>query len=170
LADRLTRVYVPATMTLLATLRELGEVPAPGSVPAHAVTPDLREWYAEGDEEELEYVAFTRAAMQSLHLLAADPGAPRRRVVLAADVRADAVTVVERTLGSSAVNLSTPVALGAVAAVHVDSADARADVEAAALVVLTATADDLAAQGVIDAAEDHDLEWYDVSELDQLLC
>jgi len=29
---------------------------------AHAVTPALREWYAEGDEEELEYVAFTRAA------------------------------------------------------------------------------------------------------------
>ena len=35
----------------------------------HAVTPDLREWYAEGDEEELEYVAFTRAAQGALRVL-----------------------------------------------------------------------------------------------------
>ena len=56
----LTRVYLPATLAQLAVLRESGELPPPGE--AHAVTPALREWYAEGDEEELEYVAFTRAA------------------------------------------------------------------------------------------------------------
>ena len=51
------------------------------------MTPGLREWYAEGDEEELEYVAFTRAAQDALRLLRHDPAAPRRRVVVSADVR-----------------------------------------------------------------------------------
>src|SRR6266568_3681856 len=52
----------------------------------YAVTPALRESYASGDLQELEYVAITHAARASLRLLAADPDAPRRRVVLAGDV------------------------------------------------------------------------------------
>ena len=53
---------------------------------AFTVTPALREWYAQADLEELEYAALTHAARASLWLLLADPDAPRRRVVLAADV------------------------------------------------------------------------------------
>ncbi|MFD0821913.1 DUF6912 family protein, partial [Micromonospora zhanjiangensis] len=68
---------------MLANLRKQGALPAAG---AHAVTPALREWYAEGDEEELEYVAFTRAAQDALRLLRDDAGAPRRRVVVSADL------------------------------------------------------------------------------------
>src|SRR2546421_564762 len=45
------RAYLPATLLGLAALRERGEL-AP--VEAHAVTPALREWYAEGVEEALE--------------------------------------------------------------------------------------------------------------------
>ena len=60
--------------------------PAPAPVRGFAVTPALREWYSSGDEEELEYVAMTQAARASLRLLHADPGAPARRVVLAAEV------------------------------------------------------------------------------------
>jgi len=56
----LVRVYVPATLPMLAALRADGRL-GTGTTEAHAVTPALREWYAEGDEEELEYVAFTRA-------------------------------------------------------------------------------------------------------------
>ena len=33
---------------------------------AYAVTPALREWYAEGDAEELEYAALQEAARASL--------------------------------------------------------------------------------------------------------
>jgi hypothetical protein len=55
---QLVRVYVPATVPMLAELRASGRLGA-GPTIAHAVTPALREWYAEGDEEELEYVAFT---------------------------------------------------------------------------------------------------------------
>ncbi|GAA3504037.1 hypothetical protein GCM10019016_111500 [Streptomyces prasinosporus] len=50
------------------------------------MTPALREWYLSDDIEELEYAALSRAALASLRLLAADPGAPRRRVVVAVDV------------------------------------------------------------------------------------
>ena len=64
--DNQLRVYVPATLPALATLRETGQLAADT---AHTVTPALREWYVEGDEEELEYVAFTRAAQDALRLL-----------------------------------------------------------------------------------------------------
>ena len=63
------RVYLPATLPALAGLLRTGEIgPAPGA-PAFAVTPALREWYASGDLEELEYVAMTHAARASLRLL-----------------------------------------------------------------------------------------------------
>jgi hypothetical protein len=166
------RVYVPATLPLLASLRERGELGplAPDNRPleAHAVTPALREWYAEGDEEELEYVAFTRAAQAALRLLRHDPGAPRRRVVVSADVPATQ-QVSEIELGSSAVRLSAAVPLLAVAAIHVDDTDAGTDVAAAADVVEEALAGDPDAQFTVDGAEDHELAWYDVTELDDLL-
>jgi hypothetical protein len=164
----LVRVYVPATVPMLTALRasgSLGDV-APA---AHAVTPSLREWYAEGDEEELEYVAFTRAAQGALQLLRHDPQAPRRRVVVSADVPSGSVKREEVELGSSTVRLVGPVALGDVAAIHVDSADAAEEIAAAVDVVEEALAGDPDAQFTVDGAEDHELEWYAVSELDQLL-
>ena len=85
----LVRVYVPATVPMLAEMRTSGQL-GTGATVAHAVTPALREWYAEGDEEELEYVAFTRAAQAALQLLRHDPKAPRRRVVVSADVASTA--------------------------------------------------------------------------------
>jgi hypothetical protein len=163
----LVRVYVPATVPMLATLRASGRL-GDGSLVAHAVTPSLREWYAEGDEEELEYVAFTRAAQGALQLLRHDPKAPRRRVVVSADVPAGAVKREEVELGSSTVRLPEPVALGDVAAIHVDGADAAEDLAAAVDVVEEALAGDPDAQFTVDGAEDHELEWYAVSELDQL--
>jgi hypothetical protein len=164
----LVRVYVPATVPMLATLRETGRI-GEGSLVAHAVTPSLREWYAEGDEEELEYVAFTRAAQGALQLLRHDPKAPRRRVVVSADVATGTVKREEVELGSSTVRLSGPLALGDVAAIHVDGADAADEIAAAVDVVEEALAGDPDAQFTVDGAEDHELEWYAVSELDQLI-
>ncbi|SNS92809.1 hypothetical protein SAMN05421812_102392 [Asanoa hainanensis] len=163
--DALIRVYLPATLPMLAALRHEGLTVAA----AHAVTADLREWYAEGDEEELEYVAFTRAAQSALRLLRQDPTAPRRRVVVSADLGRAAVQRVDGELGSSMVKLTGPVPLQAVAAVHVDSQDAEEDVQTAAGQVEEALAGDPDAQFAVDSAEDHELEWYDVSELDTLL-
>ena len=165
MTDDLVRVYVPATVPMLTRLREQGLTAAR----AHAVTPALREWYAEGDEEELEYVAFTRAAQDALQLLRADPAAPRRRVVVSVDLPPSAIGRGDGELGSSTVALADVVPVGAVAALHADGADAVADVAAAADVVAEAAAGDPDAQFTVDGAEDHELEWYDVTELDLLL-
>ncbi|WP_033339702.1 DUF6912 family protein [Catenuloplanes japonicus] len=164
----IVRVYVPATLPLLATLLEKGEIGAPGD-PVHTVTPNLREWYAEGDEEELEFVAFTRAAQSALVLLHRDSQAPRRRVVISADLIASAVTRGDDQLGSSIMTLAGPLPLSAVASVHVDATDAETDVAAAVEAVPGALDGDEDAQFAVDAAEDHDLEWYDPSELDQIV-
>jgi hypothetical protein len=164
--ERHVRVYLPATLPVLATLKERGVLDPPGE--AHAVTPNLREWYAEGDDEELEYVAFTRAAQGALRLLRHDPGVPRRRVVVSADVPAAALRRGDAELGSSLVDVTTAVPLAAVASIHVDGAEAEVDVAAAANVVEEAAAGDPDAQFTVDGAEDHELEWYDPSELGQL--
>jgi Family of unknown function (DUF6912) len=162
----MARVYLAATLPMLAKASAAGQVEP---VAAHAVTPALREWYAEGDEEELEYVAFTRAAQDALRLLRADPGAQRRRVVISADVPARAVRPANGELGSSGVLVVGEVGLSSVAAFHVDDAEAEADVAAAADVVEEAAAGDPDAQFTVDSAEDHELLWYAPSELAALL-
>jgi hypothetical protein len=166
------RVYVPLTLPELARLRQAREA-GPAPLVAYAVTPALREWYLSGNEEELEYAAMSRAALASLRLLAADPGAPRRRVVLAADVpdRA-AVADPDRALEPEAlgeVRLTEPVPLTAMASVHVDAPEAEDDVAAAAAVVADADKGDDDAQFTVDGAADHELLWYGVQEIDDLL-
>jgi hypothetical protein len=162
------RVYLAATVPLLVRLREVGELPVVTA--AHAVTPALREWYAESDLEELEQAAFYDAERGSLRELARDPAAPRRRIVIAADVPDGSVTPAggiddER----STVLVDGPVGLGAVASVHVDERAAAPDVTAAVEALDAARAGDEDAQFVVDGAEGHDLLWYDVTELDELL-
>ncbi|GAA1637591.1 DUF6912 family protein [Catellatospora bangladeshensis] len=166
MASDLVRVYLPATVPLVAALRDGGEL---AGATAHAVTPALREWYAEGDEEELEYVAFMRAAQDALRLLRDDPAAPRRRVVVSADVPASQVSVQDRDLGTSTVRLAGAVPRRAIAAFHVDEADGEPVVAAAAEVVEQASAGDPDAQFTVDSAEDLDLLWYAPEELDDLL-
>ena len=56
-----------------------------------------------------------------------------------------------------------------VASIHVDGKDAEPDVRAAADAVVEAAAGDPDAQFTVDGAEDHELEWYDPTELDQIL-
>ena len=84
----MAQVYVPATLAMLQRLVADGSLwPVNGT--AFAVTPTLREAYAEGDDDELAEVAQREAALASLRLLAAGPegGAlPPRRAVLAAEV------------------------------------------------------------------------------------
>jgi hypothetical protein len=173
MAYDVVRLYLPATLPLLALLRRRGELTPYTSdgqdVVAHAVTPSLREWYAEGDDEELEYVAFTRAAQAALRLLRHNSAAPRRRVVVSADLSRRAVAAVDHELGSSAVRVSGPVPLSAVAAIHVDAPEAERDVAAAVEAVEAAASGNPDAQFTVDGAEGHELAWYDVSELDQIV-
>jgi hypothetical protein len=157
------RVYLPLTVTMLRAAVAAGEV---RSVIAYAVTPGLREWYAEGDQDELEYTALTAAARESLRLLAADPAAPRRRVVLAVDV--DGVQPRDGEERGT-VTVSEPVPWRKVAAGHLDDPDAAEDVAAAALAVDAADGGDDDAAFTVDSAEAHELQWYATQELPGVL-
>ncbi len=59
--------------------------------------------------------------------------------------------------------------VAAVASVHVDEKDAVADIAAAVDALAAAGRGDEDAQFVVDGAEGHDLLWYDVTELDELV-
>jgi hypothetical protein len=162
------RVYLPSTLPELRRLADDGAV-GPAPLIAHAVTPSLREWYAEGNLEELEYAAMADAARASLRLLRADAVASRRRVVIAADVADKSVRPV---LGAerSVVRIDDVVPLDAVASIHVDDASAEADVRAAVEALPAADAGDEDAQFVVDGAEGHELLWYARQELPDLVC
>jgi hypothetical protein len=158
------RVYLPSTLLTLAEDLKNGEI-APTPARAFAVTPALREAYASGDEEELEYVATIAAARQSLRLLADDPSAPRRRVVLAVDVPEREVSWSPDGDEPASVLIVVPVPVAAVVSGHVDTAEAEADVAAAADAIADADAGDEDAEFTVDGAEGHELAWYAAQEL-----
>ncbi|MFI0404961.1 DUF6912 family protein [Actinomadura sp. 3N508] len=167
------RVYLPSTLTLLAGVHAAQEI-GPAPVAAHAVTPALREWYAGGDLEELEYAAMSAAARASLRLLAADPAVPRRRVVLAAEVPDQLVTWPrgDAALGNddrAVVTLTEAVPWKKIASGHVDDANAAADIAAAVDALPAADAGDDDARFTVDGAEGHELLWYATQELPHLL-
>jgi hypothetical protein len=158
------RVYLPSTLPALADALKQGEVGQPPQR-AFAVTPALREAYASGDEEELEYVAMLTAARQSLRLLAADPGAPRRRVVLAADVSDNQVSWSAYDDEPATVVVGAVIRIAAIAAGHIDAPDAAPDVAAAAAAISAADAGDADAEFTVDGAEGHELAWFATQEL-----
>ena len=148
------RLYLPATAADLDD--------STGITPrwAHAVTPALRAELPEEDDEGLEMTAMLAAADESVRRLAADGSVPRR-IVVAADVPDTSVLppeVLDEDQLPTAVEVVTPVAWSRVVALHVDEAEAAADVAAAA------AGDDDA----LERAADRDLLWFDVIELDDL--
>lgn len=161
------RVYIPSTLPHLAAICAAGVIDST-PITAFAVTPTLREWYIEGDLEELEYAAMTEAARASLRLLDIDPSAPRRRVVLAVDAP-DRDTRPAPDLDRAVVRLLAPLPWTAVASAHVDAVEAVPDVTAAVDNVLAADLGDDDAQFVVDGAEDHELQWWATQEVPDLL-
>lgn len=159
------RVYLPATIDTLRALLDTGEVGRP-PLRGYAVTPALREWYLDDDIEALEYAALLEAGRASLRLLDLDEKAPRRRVVIAVD----AETVRLRAdLERSAVELSEPVPMRLVAAVHVDGPEAEPTIAAAVEAVLEADLGSEDAQFIVDEAEGYELAWYANQEIGPLL-
>ena len=160
------RVYLPSTLPALAAALRAGQV---GPGPGFAVTPSLREAYASGDEEELEYTALTEAARASLRMLAEDPAAPPRRVVLAAEIPSDQVKPGTTDKEPGRVLIANAVPLTKLASAHVDDAEAVADVRAAAEALEAAHAGDEDARFAVDGAEGHELGWYATQELSYLV-
>lgn len=173
------RVYWPTTLSTLARVVGAGEL-APAPVTVHAVTATLRDFYADADprdlEEELEWVAMSDAAEQSLRLLAADlaadPTTVARRVVVALDVPDASVTSQRAGWAAperSQVSVSGALVLQQVASVHVDDGEAESDVRAAVAALPAADAGDEDARFTVEQCEGHDLLWYDAGELPLLL-
>lgn len=152
------RIYIPATTDELdpALLQARGlDVRR-----VHAVTSMLSADYPSFDTEELEDIAQYIAALDSLPLIASRPNAQRRRVYIAADVPDSVVTT--RQDGheadfSSELWLTEPVTWPQITCAFVDAADAEPVIGQ----VL---------EGETEPAEldDHDLLWFDPSELGDL--
>ncbi|WP_432946735.1 DUF6912 family protein [Kribbella sp. CA-253562] len=167
------RVYVPSTVPLLDAACHAGEV---GPIPftAYAVTPALREWYSQADDEELEYAAMAQAARASVGLLAADPQAPRKRVVIACEVAAVPPADGSVHLGDARLELNVVIPWTSVAAVHLDG-DAAAEVVGRAAELWdvahgdTANPDHEDAVFALDSCEGEDLLWYATQEIPDLL-
>lgn len=168
------RVYIPATLAMLQHLVAAGSM-QPLSGTAFAVTPTLRESYAEGDDEELAEVVLAEAALASLRLLASEAGAPGdeqsigtlplRRAVLVADAEA----MPRPDLDDAVVRVAGRVGLDQIVAAYVDVAEAEPAVRAALAVVDAADLGDEDAEFIVGDAQDHDLAWYATQELPFLL-
>ena len=161
------RVYIPATLAMLQQLVADRSLHARSGT-AFAVTPTLREAYAEGDDDELADVALRDAALASLRLLAGEGTsdlAPRRAVVVAQVEDATA----RPDLDDAVVRLSGPIAYDDVIAAYVDNADAEPAVLPAIEAVDAADLGDDDAEFIVGDAQDHDLAWYAPQELPFLL-
>jgi hypothetical protein len=167
------RIYVPVTLAMLQQLVTDGSL-LPVNGTAFAVTPRLREAYAEGDEDELGEVALREAALASLRMLAAaeEPegaGLPPRRAVLVAEVNEAGDVTLRPDLDDAVVRIGAPVAIDEVVAAFVDNAAAEEDVTAAIAVIDEADLGDEDAELTVGDAQDHDLAWYATQELPFLL-
>ena len=140
----------------------------PRSGTAFAVTPTLREAYAEGDDDELADVALREAALASLRLLAGEGTSdlPLRRAVVVAEVEG---ATARPDLDDAVVRLSAPIAFTDVIAAYVDNADAEQAVVPAIEAVDAADLGDEDAEFIVGDAQDHDLAWYAAQELPFLI-
>lgn len=145
-------VFLPSTIPALARLLEEGRLEG-APLAAFVADPGQGE-----DTEEAEYAAMYAAAEESLALLAADPGAPRRRVVVAADMPDHVVEREGRAgEGVALVKVTAAVPYKKLASAHVDDAAAASDIMAAV--------EDRSS----GAADGHELMWFALQELRYLV-
>lgn len=178
------RVYLPATVIGLHRMAvdSVFEAANPATgLTGFAVTPGLRAWYqqpeaedpspsaaAGDDEEDLEYAAAAEAARASLRLLSVDNGAPRRRVVIAAELPVTDV-VLRDDLDRGVVRVKRAVQAAEVAAVFLDDEQAEPVVARAVPMIDLADLGDPEAAAVVDDAEGFELSWFDGGELPPMI-
>ena len=159
------QIYIPVTLAMLQQLVADDSLwPVNGT--AFAVTPRLREAYAEGDDDELGDVALAGAADDSGDSGQPSDPSPPRRAVLVADV---GDVTLRPDLDDAVVRIGSPVTTDDVVAAFVDNAAAEAHVKAAIAVIDAADLGDEDAELTVGDAQDHDLAWYATQELPILL-
>ncbi|GAB3759498.1 DUF6912 family protein [Microlunatus parietis] len=156
-------VYVPATVAEAAALRDGGTLPdRRGS----AVTPALlaAAGFTPKDAEDAGYTALTHAGVQAL-LLGLDESSGERRLLLAAD--ADRAKDLDDPYGAVEV---TGLTWDRVWALYLDEPEAAAAVRQAAAAVRPGepVAEAIGRPEVGALLDDHDLLWYDPTEVDRL--
>ena len=160
------RVYVPATADMLWQLNESGELTARSGY-GFMVTPAVRDFFIEGEEEDFSEYVFDDASRASLRLLATGEVEkfPHRRVVISIDVPDSAVTY-RPELGESVVSLDPPTfSLQSVAAIHVDVESSEPATQKAIAVIDAADLGDEDAELTVGDALANYLAWFDPSEL-----
>ena len=153
------RVFLPATFSMLAELEETGQLAARSGW-GFALTPALREFYTEGDEEEIEYSAFLEASMASLRLLAIgdEEKFPHRRVVISVDV--------DESVGEPVVALDpATITKDNLQAIHVDIEESEATTAKAIDAIDNADLGDEDAELAVGDALDNFMAFYDPTEL-----
>jgi len=135
----MTRIYIPLNASGLRELSSRGEVRG-APFTAHAATSAVQASASDAVQDDWEYTALNDAAQTSAGLLTTGE---RRRIVAAADVSSDTVGPAAAADSGleSAVSISEPVALKRIASFQVDG----------------------------DGPDDHELLWYDVTELPVVL-
>lgn len=161
------RIYLPATMDVLRGALSAGSIPVRSGV-GFAVTAPLRGEYPDWSEEDLEYLAMQDAARASLRLLGAQVQDNPLRVVIAADA-VDALVTPRPEADRAVVAVDGPIAWSAVAAVHIDGADAIPAVREAVAAIDAADLGDEDADFAVSSAEDFDLAWYAPGEIQYLV-
>lgn len=160
------RVFLPATFAMLTELEETGQLAARSGW-GFTVTPALREFYTEGDEEEIEYSAFLEAAMASLRLLAIgdEEKFPHRRVVISVDVD-DSVVTPKPDMGEPVVALNpATITKDNLQAIHVDIEESEAATAKAIAAIDNADLGDEDAELAVGDALDNFMAFYDPTEL-----
>lgn len=160
------RIYIPVTLSGLRAVVTDREARPQGGV-VFGVTDDLRQEYADADDEELEYLAMSDAGRACLRLLAsAPPDEPPMRVVIAADVPvAESMPHRDR----AAARVTDPVLWKQIASFHLDGAEAAEVVRAAVAVIDEADLGDDDAEFAVGTAEDAALAWYAPGEIAYLI-
>jgi hypothetical protein len=177
------RIYVPATLDELDAVSHSSDAARWTVAPrrAHAVTKELEAALPDEDAEGLEYVAALNAADDSLALIAGRPDAPHQRVIITVEVPDAAVGPVvpadeeDDEPVASEVQVTDTVEQVAIVCVHVDEAEAAADI-ADVLAAADEESDaettaevgeesDTALDEALQRVTDRDLLWYDWSEI-----
>lgn len=164
------RVYLPATFSMLQELADNSQFMARSGY-GFALTPALKEFYTEGEDEDIAEFAFDDAARASLRLLAIgdEQAFPYRRVVISVDVPDSHVTF-DPDNGESVVIVNPAViTLDQVAALHIDVEASEEATKAAINVIDEADLGDEGAELTVGDALDNFLAWYDPSELEVLV-